>query len=53
MLRCALRGHPFLAVKSWLDLGRPGSFGSSGHGGVLAGMTYWLARQEFRDSLRR
>lgn len=22
-------------------------------GGVLAGMTLWLARQEFRDSLRR
>tara|TARA_B100000674_G_scaffold411748_1_gene359907 strand:- start:32 stop:277 length:246 start_codon:yes stop_codon:yes gene_type:complete len=22
-------------------------------GGVLAGMTFWLARQEFRNSLRR
>ena len=52
LLCCALRGNSSLAVESRVDLDCPGA-APLVMGGVLAGMTFWLARQEFRNSLRR
>ena len=42
-----------LVIESRVDLGRPGAFGSHCDGRGVGGMTLWLARQEFRNSLRR
>ena len=47
----SLFGHPFLIADARLDLDRSGALAPLLMGAVLAGLTLWLARQEFRMQL--